>query len=179
MPSQRLEALARGVQTAVSRAHGISLAAVVLIREKTVVKTTSGKISRAGCKKAYLAGSLEVLYRWEGAAGVDAEAATSLEVASYEDDGEGGGAEGGAPVAGGGDASAAVAASSTVPAVSAATLRAMTVEEVRARVERSLVSVSSQGPSPLAAPIPTDKSMISLGLDSMTLVQFSGVLQKR
>ncbi|ATL31769.1 fatty acyl-AMP ligase [Streptomyces formicae] len=49
------EAAIRG---AIGRAHGLALAAVVLIEPGTVPKTSSGKIQRAAARAAYLGGTL-------------------------------------------------------------------------------------------------------------------------
>ena len=46
---------------AVARDHGLRLAAIVLIRAGTILKTSSGKIQRHACREAFLRGSLEVV----------------------------------------------------------------------------------------------------------------------
>lgn len=53
-----LTALRRAVRRAVSEEHGIALHDFVLVSTGTVPRTTSGKISRSGCRKLYLAGDL-------------------------------------------------------------------------------------------------------------------------
>ena len=42
--------------------HSLGLSHLVLLRPKTVPKTSSGKIARAWCRKAFLSKSLEVVY---------------------------------------------------------------------------------------------------------------------
>lgn len=51
-------ALRRAVRRAVSQEHGIALHDFVLAPTGTIPRTTSGKISRSGCKQLYLAGDL-------------------------------------------------------------------------------------------------------------------------
>jgi hypothetical protein len=45
----------------VSSDHGIALHAVVLLKSRTIPKTTSGKVARSWCRKAYLEQRLEVV----------------------------------------------------------------------------------------------------------------------
>lgn len=54
--------IAEGIRTAVSQEHSLSLSAVVLLKPRTVPKTTSGKISRSKCRKAFLSKSLETIF---------------------------------------------------------------------------------------------------------------------
>jgi long chain fatty acid CoA FadD26 len=56
-------ALRRAVRRAVSEEHGIALHDFVLVPTGTVPRTTSGKISRSGSRKLYLAGSLATTVR--------------------------------------------------------------------------------------------------------------------
>ncbi|MFJ3794139.1 amino acid adenylation domain-containing protein [Kitasatospora sp. NPDC090091] len=56
-----LPALARAVREAVSEAHGVRPAAVVLIRAATLPRTSSGKVQRHVCAASYREGSLAAL----------------------------------------------------------------------------------------------------------------------
>lgn len=49
------------VRAAVATDHGLTLAAVLLIRPGTIYKTSSGKIQRSACRAAYLSGELLTL----------------------------------------------------------------------------------------------------------------------
>jgi hypothetical protein len=62
---------------------------------------------------------------------------------------------------------------------SAEQVRALPVETIIAQLEELLVAVAAQGPSPLTAPLDRNAPVTALGLDSMTIVQFKGVLEKR
>ncbi|TWP46768.1 AMP-binding protein [Lentzea tibetensis] len=52
------------VAAALAADHEVSLHELVLIRTRSVPKTTSGKIARRACRKAYLDGALDVVGRW-------------------------------------------------------------------------------------------------------------------
>ncbi|KAK9072573.1 hypothetical protein SSX86_009008 [Deinandra increscens subsp. villosa] len=49
------------IQTVVAEEHGITIASVVLIKERTICKTTSGKIKRFECLKQFTDGKLQVI----------------------------------------------------------------------------------------------------------------------
>ncbi|MCA9970608.1 MAG: AMP-binding protein [Anaerolineales bacterium] len=55
------EAIFRQVRNAVSEAHDLQLHEVVLIRPRSIFKTSSGKIQRFACRDAFLNGGLEVV----------------------------------------------------------------------------------------------------------------------
>jgi acyl-CoA synthetase (AMP-forming)/AMP-acid ligase II/acyl carrier protein len=68
--STQAAAAAEAIRLAVARESGVALDAVVLVAPRTVAKTSSGKIRRQECKRAYLAGELEVVAEYAfGAAG--------------------------------------------------------------------------------------------------------------
>ncbi|WP_410872014.1 HAD-IIIC family phosphatase [Nocardia sp. A7] len=56
-----LSAIEGAVRAAVATEHGLTLAAVLLIRPGTVFKTSSGKIQRSACRAGYLSGELLTL----------------------------------------------------------------------------------------------------------------------
>jgi acyl-CoA synthetase (AMP-forming)/AMP-acid ligase II len=58
----RLEELAHAARQAVAAAHGIHLDTLVLVRQGSIPKTSSGKIQRGACRQDFLAGTLEPLY---------------------------------------------------------------------------------------------------------------------
>ena len=68
---------------------------------------------------------------------------------------------------------------STAVALTLEEVRNSSVEELLLKLESVLLQISSQGPSELKAPIDRHTPLISLGLDSMTIVQFKGVLENR
>ena len=52
------------VRRVVARDHGVAVSAVVLLEERSVPKTTSGKIKRHACRRGFLDGTLSEVYRW-------------------------------------------------------------------------------------------------------------------
>lgn len=59
------ENLAERIRSAINQEHSLSLSEIVLIKPKSISKTTSGKIARAWCRKAFLGNTLQVVYRKE------------------------------------------------------------------------------------------------------------------
>ena len=57
------EPLVETIRTIILQEHLLRLADIVLLKPKSVPKTTSGKIARAWCRKGYLANTLSVVYR--------------------------------------------------------------------------------------------------------------------
>lgn len=55
--------LANAIRGAITQEHSLGISQVVFLRTKTVPKTTSGKIARSWCRKAFLAGTLQVVYK--------------------------------------------------------------------------------------------------------------------
>ena len=59
--TERCAEAAEAIRQAIIHTHGLPVAAVVLLQPKSIFKTSSGKIRRQDCKKAFLAGTLKVL----------------------------------------------------------------------------------------------------------------------
>lgn len=59
-----LEEVYRAIRRAVSVVHELQLYAIILVRPMSIPKTSSGKIQRHACKKAFLEGELEVVGEW-------------------------------------------------------------------------------------------------------------------
>jgi acyl-CoA synthetase (AMP-forming)/AMP-acid ligase II/acyl carrier protein len=55
--------LADDVRAAVIQDHSLGISQIVFVKTKTVPKTTSGKIARAWCRKGFVAGTLQVVYK--------------------------------------------------------------------------------------------------------------------
>jgi acyl-CoA synthetase (AMP-forming)/AMP-acid ligase II/acyl carrier protein len=62
-----LKNISAGIWRAITDRHGINAARIVLIKARTIPKTTSGKIRRKMCKMALLNNKLEVVYQWADA----------------------------------------------------------------------------------------------------------------
>src|SRR5262249_23061701 len=66
------------IRQALADAHEGQPSTVVLIKPRTILKTSSGKIRRRACREAFLAGDLSVLYQWsESGSAEDSAHATS------------------------------------------------------------------------------------------------------
>ncbi len=75
-----LDAIAVAIAGAVAREHGLEAYAVILIRPRTLPKTSSGKVRRRACREALAAGRLAVVASWY--AGVRREASRDPDAAS-------------------------------------------------------------------------------------------------
>lgn len=56
-------ALANQVRSHINQDHSIGISVIALLKPRTVPKTSSGKIARSWCRKGYLAGTLQVVYK--------------------------------------------------------------------------------------------------------------------
>jgi acyl-CoA synthetase (AMP-forming)/AMP-acid ligase II len=62
------DALLRRIREEVVSAHDIAPAAVVLVRERTVPKTSSGKLQRSATRTLFESNKLDVIARWSAPA---------------------------------------------------------------------------------------------------------------
>ena len=60
-----LDDVARIVRYAVLEAHDVLVDDVILIKQGTISKTTSGKIQRNACRQQFIRGDLQVLHAWQ------------------------------------------------------------------------------------------------------------------
>lgn len=193
------------VRQAVSSEHGVALSVVCLLQTRSVPKTTSGKIARSWCRRGYLDKSLHILYKWEAdngsnqAGGDKSRNQEALPPHTNFDDGNS--SPGGPNLNNNGNSSKVTVSSIRLNSenldgsnnnnnnnrenfevsgnLDETSLRQISVAQIEARIELSLVQVCSQGPSPIYSPVDRDAPFVSLGLDSMTMVQFKGVLENR
>ena len=63
------DALFHAVRTELASSVGVVPTEIVLLRQNTIPRTSSGKIQRGACRASFLDGSLDVVGRWRGAAG--------------------------------------------------------------------------------------------------------------
>ena len=160
-----LQATADACRAAVGSEHGLALFSVCLLRPRTVPKTTSGKIARGWCRRALEEGTLSIVKRVDyGVEEAAAVAAAGIGEGGEDAAGSGGGAE---------DAAAGL------PSLSAEEVRALPPGEIAALLQRALALVAASSPAPLAQSPDPYSPLSSLGLDSLTIVQFKGVLERR
>lgn len=55
--------LADQIKSAINQEHSLGITQILFLKTKTVPKTSSGKIARAWCRKGFLAGTLQTVYR--------------------------------------------------------------------------------------------------------------------
>lgn len=129
-----------------------------------------------------------MLHRWDS----DGNALENSSGGVEETEGPEGTAAGGSSSSGAGTTQngvkyAAVAVSEQPPPVEIKGLEHLSEAEVRnlplpaltQKLEAVLCQVASQGASPLSPPVDPELPLSALGLDSMTVVQFKGVLENR
>jgi acyl-CoA synthetase (AMP-forming)/AMP-acid ligase II len=63
LPADRLAALATQIRFIVARDFGVRIAAVLLLRPGTVLRTTSGKVQRSAMRERFVEGTLTPLYQ--------------------------------------------------------------------------------------------------------------------
>ena len=111
------------IRTAINKDHGVSVDHVVLLNPRTIPKTTSGKIARAWCRKAFINDSFQVLKQQSFVAA---------------DDGGGGGDVGddncGEKVNENRGISMSSMGSSSRIAIDPESIRSLTAEEIRSRI---------------------------------------------
>jgi len=184
----KFHAIAESARLAISKDHGLSLSCVCLLAPRSILKTTSGKITRAGNKKAFVEGSLKILYRLGGGGDTfpavnqtgsvssslalshdDAVDVDNLDPPTWMDT---------LPTSGEIDHETTQLAPQFLPSFTPEQVREMHIEEIASRLEAILLDIASHGPSgPLGRPVDTDTALVSLGIDSMTVVQFKGAVE--
>lgn len=55
--------LANQVRSAINQEHSLGISQIVFLQTNTVPKTTSGKIARAWCRKAFVGGTLKAVFQ--------------------------------------------------------------------------------------------------------------------
>lgn len=73
------------IRTAVTDQHDIAPYAVVLVRQNGVAKTSSGKIQRGACARAFIDGRLPVVHEWRERPVIVDSAEEEIETRSQED----------------------------------------------------------------------------------------------
>jgi hypothetical protein len=144
-------ALAETIRSSINQEHSLSLSVLVLLKPKTVPKTSSGKIARAWCRKAFVGKTLNAVYQksFKHQVGV-------LEI------------ENGATT------------SSQRPTTNTTTLTSTQVEKLRHMdkkdlLQRLVTDIATLGS--LQADMISPNVAVATILDSLSLSQFKGLLQ--
>jgi hypothetical protein len=170
--------IVNSIKGVVSAEHGLAITSICLLQQRSVEKTTSGKIARAWCRKAYLAGTLKIVHRWDGdptALEAPEPAPGAQTLADYRD-GEEKTTGTGTGAAGTDEKEPLRPVEVSMVKMSAEEAKAMPIADLVKRLEKVLVEISSQSPNPISAPVDANASLTSLGVDSFTLVQVKGAV---
>ena len=181
---------------------GITPTCVKLLRPRTISKTSSGKIARSWCKKAFLRerGSLDVLHEWHAGDAGDAAAAASASAktavaaaaataapggsAGLEGDSHGGVAAASTAAEGAPTAAEALAAAEAAALASRSELEALlppppagaSVEQ-RLRYEIALL-LAEEGELREPNSFELDDALVAFGLDSLRLTMLKGTIER-
>ncbi|KAF1320012.1 putative fatty-acid-coa ligase, partial [Globisporangium splendens] len=154
------------IRSAVAKEHGVKVTLIVLLKPRSIPKTTSGKISRARCKKALEDKQLDVLYRNEDIIG---DAPDADEVADVEmDRNVGGSAEG-----------QSTAAPHPRAANKETGLPTVITGEAPDRVYDYLLAELAQLLNVEQRVVNPSKPLQELGMDSMALTQLQGIITQK
>lgn len=141
--------LVKQIRSSVTQEHSLSLVEIVLLEPRTVPKTSSGKIARSWCRKAYVGKTLKVVYRHafkstDGAEPLEVEPTTA---ASTPDP-------------------------SSVP-LNADAIRALSRAELKSKLVADVSRVANIPPGN----VETDSPLVGM-MDSLTLSQFKGLFER-
>ena len=155
--------IANEIRAAINQEHSLGVAHIVLLRPRTIPKTTSGKIARSWCRKAYVGGTLDAVYK-----------------KSFRLEANGTPSFGAQSQSGSSDAPASAATGASASAVPTAA-KSVDPESIRnmgkkAILEKLVADVSRLGSM---SPDIVDKSaaLITM-LDSLSISQFKGMLEQ-
>jgi acyl carrier protein len=161
-----LDSIAQRARQCIASEHGLALSSLCLLECRSIPKTTSGKIARSWCRRAFLDNALKVVKRVDSVTGIG-QTVEAIETDHDIDGADIPGNPGPVPMG------------PREPALSPEETRALSVAEIQNRLEVMLIRISSQSGAGLTPPVDPDAAINSLGLDSLSVVQFNGVLQKK
>lgn len=148
--------LANTIRASINSEHSLGIAQILFLKPRTVPKTSSGKIARAWCRKAFLSDTLTVIFT-----------KTFKKLGSLEMEGPG---------------QSATGASANGPRRQQGPLTEQQIEELRAMDKRDIVAklvadVNKMGGSLDPSSGINNDSPIVTFLDSLTISQFKGLLE--
>ena len=150
--------IANQIRAAINQEHSLGVAHIVLLRPRTIPKTTSGKIARSWCRKAYVGGTLDAVYKKSFR--VEASATPSFGTESESGTSN-------APT------SATKAPPNAAKSVDPETIRKMDKQAILKKLLGDVCRLGSMSPDMV------DKSaaLITM-LDSLSISQFKGMLEQ-
>jgi len=148
--------LANRIRGEVNQEHSLGLSEIAFLRTRTVPKTSSGKIARAWCRKGFVGGTLDVVYRrsFKSTTGMG-----SLEI-------ENGNGNGG-PASGTGPAS-----NKQISSEETSKLRGMSKADILAKLTNDVARMGNIPPDSVSK-----DAVLATMLDSLTLSQLKGLLE--
>jgi acyl carrier protein len=167
--SQQYWSIMESCKQAITSAHGVSVSSICILKTRSIPKTTSGKIARSWCRRAFLDGSLQIVARWDQ--GPSDGLVVTEPVVDNEQLSKGDSNSLGQEVDG--------LMEEFRDNDSQEQIRSLPRLEIRSKLEKALILVTSQSSSPIGTPIDPSVPLNSLGLDSMTLIQYKGLLERK
>lgn len=146
------DSIVQSCQQIVSKEHGLSFSTVCLLACRTIPKTTSGKIARSWCRKAFIEKRLHILFQQN-----ENKNYLLNEITTPQND----------------------PSTDLLMSLTPQQIRQMSLEDLADKLQQALIHISSSGPVKLGYPVDKTISLTSMGLDSMTIVQFKGVVENR
>lgn len=170
----------RAIQEAVSKTHGLTLSTVCLLKPRSIPKTTSGKIARSWCRRGFLQGTLQIMRRAD-AEQVPAEMLEGVNDDAMDSSTSGKKAVGTLEVEDAGQTAPVCARVSATEPMTRSQIDAMTLGQVVVELETLLLQIASSAhaDAPAQKQLPKNTPLTALGMDSMTIVQFKGVIDKK
>jgi len=167
--SKQFSSIIEACKQAITSTHGVSVSSICLLKTRSIPKTTSGKIARAWCRRAFMEGSLSIVARWDQGSSDEpnvVETTTDLNQAQKGD-----------------NLSKQHEAEGLMEEFrendNQEQIRSLPRVDIRGKLERALILVTSQSSSPISSPVDPTIPLNSLGLDSMTLIQYKGLLERK
>lgn len=166
---KQYSSIIEGCKQAISSAHGVSVSSICLLKTRSIPKTTSGKIARSWCRRAFMDGTLQIESRWDQIGGIAVDGSRGEDETTKE--------------ANNGNSNTADETEGLVEELRShenkEELRALPRIDILHKLEKALILVTTQSSNPISSPVDPNTPLNTLGLDSMTLVQYKGLLERR
>lgn len=182
---------ANTVRDVVANTHGISLSSICILKPRTIPKTTSGKVARTWCRKGFTENTLEVYYRQDAKVADNMPVGLNVQSVSVDSTisprvaGSGNEADMGSHATDFGVLSPEISVVGALPndhiGMSLTTdAKVIPLPQLLNQLTELLIKTAASSGHELERTRGTVTApLTSLGLDSMTLVQFKGILDKR
>eukprot|EP01039_Chlorochromonas_danica_P004978 gene4978-5466_t len=177
--------IAKQCVSLISAEHGLSIRLIILLPSRTIPKTTSGKIARSWCKRALLSNTLDVLFVYEnpnyGTSDVKQgedkanEAVTNKPPDIDNAAGQASKKNGGYETIPLNDEGAAHG-HSPIEMLPLETIRGMDHPQLVYRLQQALQHVMGATEGKV---LDEHQALIAMGVDSISIAQFKGIVEKR